>query len=191
LDTSSAQYAVKAAAGKPVKFGVIEGAPSYFTDERVGGWLAGVKGAKNFKKVASVNGEWSIDGGNKAGMDLLQANPDINVIFAANDYMAHGAAQAAKALGLKNIAIYGSDGDSNSGLEQIASGALKATLDTSPFSMGQIAGQVTLDCLTGKYSGGKFVETPGVVVDKKSVFGILCKPAQLVPAPNKKYSCKG
>lgn len=190
-DKKVGQYAVKAAAGKPVKFGVIEGAPSYFTDERVGGWLAGVKGAKNFKKVASVNGEWSIDGGNKAGMDLLQANPDINVIFAANDYMAQGAAQAAKALGLKNIAIYGSDGDSNSGLEQIASGALKATLNTSPFSMGQIAGQVTLDCLTGKYSGGKFVETPGVVVDKKSVFGILCKPAQLVPAPNKKYSCKG
>jgi len=124
-------------------------------------------------------------------MDLLQAHPEINVIFAANDYMAQGVAQAAKALGLKNIAIYGSDGDSNSGLEQVASGALKATLDTSPFSMGQIAGQVTLDCLTGKYPGGKFVETPGVVVDKKSVFGILCKPDQLVPAPNKKYSCKG
>ena len=32
-------------------------------------------------------------------MDLLQANPDVDIVFAANDYMIMGAALAAKSLG--------------------------------------------------------------------------------------------
>lgn len=183
------EFAVEAAAGADVKFGVIEGGPGYFSDERVGGWMQGVESASNFTKVASVNGEWSVDGGNKAALDLVQANPDINVLFAANDYMAQGAVQALKALNRTDIVVYGSDGDTNSGLEEVAAGTIKATLNTSPFEMGQIAMQVALDCLSGAFAGGEFVESPGTVVDETNVNAILCKPEQLYPAPNKEYSC--
>jgi ribose transport system substrate-binding protein len=188
-DQKVGDYAVKAAGSTAVKYGVIEGAPGYFSDERVGGWEQGVRSASNFTKVASVNGEWSVDGGNKAALDLVQAHPEITTIFAANDYMAQGAAQALKALSRTDIVVYGSDGDTNSGLEEVAAGAIKATLNTSPYEMGQIAMQVALDCLSGAFAGGEFVESPGIVVDKTQVNSILCKPDQLYPAPNKAYAC--
>jgi ribose transport system substrate-binding protein len=188
-DKKVGEYAVEQAAGAEVKYGVIEGAPSYFSDERVGGWREGVAGADNFAEVASVNGQWSVDGGNAAALDLLQAHPEINVVFAANDYMAQGAVQALKALGRDDVTVYGSDGDTNSGLEEVAAGTIKATLDTAPYQMGQIAVQVALDCLGGRIEGGQFIESPANVVDESQVLDILCKPESLYPAPNKQYSC--
>lgn len=188
-DAKVGAYAVELAAGAEVFYGILEGAPGYHNDERSGGWREGVAGADNFIEVASVNGGWNVDGGNAAAMDMLQANPEITVIFAANDYMAQGAVQAAKALGRDDIVIYGNDGDVNSGLEEIAAGTIQATLDTSPYAMGQIALQVAIDCATGAFAGGEFIESPGTVVDADSVLPILCEPEKLFPAPNQEYSC--
>ncbi len=188
-DTLVGQYAVKAAAGKEMHVGILEGAPGYDSDERTGGFKDGIAGAPNLKVVSSLNGKWDTVNGNSAATDMLQAHPDINMIFAANDYMALGAAQAAKALNRDDVVIYGSDGDPNAGLEPVAAGSLKATLNTSPFTMGQVALQVAVDCLTGAIPGGKFIETPGTVVDQSSVNAILCKPEQLYPKPAKKYTC--
>lgn len=188
-DAKVGAYAVEVANGAEVYYGILEGAPGYHNDERIGGWREGVAGASNFTEVASVNGGWNVDGGNAAAMDMLQANPEITVIFAANDYMAQGAVQAAKALDREDILIYGNDGDVNSGLEEIAAGNIKATLDTSPYAMGQIALQVAIDCATGTFGGGELIESPGTVVDADSVLGILCEPDKLFPAPNQEYSC--
>ena len=188
-DAKVGAYAVELAAGAEVLYGVIEGAPGYHNDERSGGWRDGVAGASNFVEVASINGRWNVDGGNAAAMDMLQAHPEINVIFAANDYMAQGAVQAAKSLGRDDILIYGNDGDTNSGLEEIAAGNIQATLDTSPYAMGQIALQVAIDCATGVFAGGEFIESPGTVVDRDSVLPILCEPDKLFPAPNSEYPC--
>lgn len=188
-DTLVGDYAVEQAAGAAVNYGVVDGAPGYFTDERTGGWTEGVADAENFVEVAHVNGEWSIDGGNAGTLDLMQAHPEINVIFADNDYMAQGAAQALKSLGRDDVTVYGSDGDTNSGLEEIANGNIQATLNTSPFQMGQIAMQVALDCLSGDFAGGEFVESPADVVDASTVNSLLCKPAELYPAPNTTYTC--
>ena len=58
------------------------------------------------------------------------------------------------------------------GLEQIAAGDVTATVNTTPFVMGQIALQVTLDALNGKFAGG-FVETPTTIVDKDNVLPVL------------------
>ena len=98
--------------GKPAKVGVIEGLPGYHSTERVGGFLDAVKDKPGIETVkASIPGGWNVEGGNTAGMDLLQANPDVNVVFAANDYMIMGAAQAAKSLGKSDLILLGNDGD--------------------------------------------------------------------------------
>ena len=94
-------YLLEKLGGKPAKVGVIEGLPGYHSTERVGGFLDAVKDKPGIEIVASIPGGWNVEGGNTAGMDLLQANPDINVVFAANDYMIMGVAQAAKSLGKK------------------------------------------------------------------------------------------
>jgi ribose transport system substrate-binding protein len=178
-------YLLDKLGGKPAKVGVIEGLPGYHSTERVGGFLDAVKDKEGIEIVASVPGGWNVEGGNTAAMDLLQAHPEVNVLFAANDYMIMGAAQAAKALGKTDLVLLGNDGDT-AGLEMIGEGAVTATVNTTPFVMGQIALQVTLDALDGKFKGG-FVETPTTIVDKESVVPILQDEASLYPKPSKTY----
>lgn len=179
------EYALKLADGKAMSVGIIEGQPGYHSTERVGGFLDAIKGSK-LKVVASVDGKWNVEGGNAAGMDILQAHPDIQMIFAANDYEILGAAQAAKALGRKDLLLFGNDGDTGAGLEPIAAGIVTATVDTTPFVMGQIALNVTADVLDNKYAGG-WVETPTRIVDKNNVRDILRHPERLYPKPAKQY----
>jgi ribose transport system substrate-binding protein len=118
-------------------------------------------------------------------MDMLQAHPEIELMFAANDYEIMGAALAAKALGRDNLVLLGNDGDT-AALEQINSGSITATVNTSPFVMGQVALQATLDVLDGKYPGG-WVETPTEIVDKSNVLPILQRPEKLYPKPAAAY----
>lgn len=179
------EYALKLTGGKPMIVGILEGQPGYHSTERVGGFLDAIKGS-NFKVVASLDGKWNVEGGNAAAMDMLQAHPDIQLIFAANDYEIMGAAQAAKALGRTDLLLFGNDGDTGAGLEQIAAGNVTATVDTTPFVMGQIALAITADILDNKYPGG-WVETPTQIVDKNNVIEILRHPETLYPMPSKAY----
>ncbi|NQU56117.1 MAG: sugar ABC transporter substrate-binding protein, partial [Rhodospirillales bacterium] len=178
------QYALKMAAGKALKVGIIEGQPGYHSTERVGGFLDAIKGSK-LNVVTSLNGKWNVEGGNGAGMDMLQAHGDVDVIFAANDYMIMGVALAAKALGKNKLLLLGNDGDT-AALEEINKGSITATVDTTPFIMGQIALQVALDSLGGKFKGG-FIETPTRIVDTSSALAVLKGPEKLYPKPSKKY----
>jgi ribose transport system substrate-binding protein len=52
--------------------------------------------------------------------------------------------------------------------------------------MGQVALQVTLDLLEGRYPGG-WVETPTEIVDKSNVLPILEHPEKLYPKPAQAY----
>ncbi len=179
------EYLVEKSGGEALKVGVIEGLPGYHSTERVGGFLEGIEGADNIEVVASIAGGWNVEGGNTAGMDLLQANPGINAMFAANDYMIMGAALASKALGTQDLMLLGNDGDT-AALEQINDGEVSATVNTSPFIMGQIALAVTLDALNGNYPGG-FVETPTTIVDGANVLPVLQDADSLYPKPSKSY----
>jgi ribose transport system substrate-binding protein len=179
------EYLLERAGGAPLKVGVIEGLPGYHSTERVGGFLDAVEGAENVEVATSVAGGWNVEGGNTAGMDILQAHPDIDVLFAANDYMIMGAALAAKALGRDDILLLGNDGDT-AALEEIHGGGVTATVNTTPFVMGRIAMQVTTDVLDGTYPGG-FVETPTTIVDGENVLPVLQDADSLYPKPSQGY----
>ncbi len=179
------QYAQKLMGDKQVIVGIIEGQPGYHSTERCGGFIDVISKLPNFKIVASLPGDWNVEGGNRAGMDMLQAHPDIQLIFAANDYEIMGAQKAASALGRTDLVLLGNDGDTAC-LEEINAGNVTATVNTTPFVMGQIALQVTLDGLYGKFKGG-FVETPTVIVDKANALSFLQKPENLFPKPSKAY----
>lgn len=178
------EYFLGKLGGKGAKIGIIEGLPGYHSTERVGGFLDAVTGKPGIEIKASIAGGWNVEGGNTAAMDLLQANPDVDTLFAANDYMIMGAALAAKALG-RNVMLLGNDGDT-AALEQIADGTVGGTVNTTPFVMGQIAFQVTMDALGGKFAGG-FVETTTTIVDKDTVLPFLKEADKLYPKPAKSY----
>jgi ribose transport system substrate-binding protein len=169
------------------KVGVLEGLPGYHSTERIGGYLDAFEGNDGMVVIASLPTEWNVETGNTAMMDLLQANPEIEVVITANDYIAIGAALAAEALGRDDVAIFGNDGDTT-GLEDIAAGKWDATVNTTPYLMGQVALQVAMDCLEGVYPGG-WTETPTVIVDASNVNEYLCRPENLFPAPSKEYEC--
>ena len=118
---------------------------------------------------------------------IMQAHPEINLVVAANDYEAIGAAQALKSLGRTDVLLYGNDGDTT-GLEQIYAGDWNGTVNTTPFVMGKIALQVTMDVLNGKFPGG-WVETPTVNTTKDNALSFLCHPENLYPKPSKEYKC--
>lgn len=183
------EYAIKLRGGRQTFVGILEGAPGYHSTERVGGFVDAIKTKSNFKIVSSLNGNWNVDGGNKAALDMLQAHPEIQLIFAANDYEIFGAAKAAKALKKQGLILLGNDGDTGAGLEPIANGEVTATVNTTPFEMGRQAMQIMMDCLAGKFRGG-YAETPTVIVDKSNVVQFLCHPERLYPKPVKSYSCK-
>jgi len=184
-DQKMGEYAVKLANGN-AKIGVIEGLPGYDSTERVGGFLDGIKGASGMDVVAKQPGGWDVQGGNKTAQDMLQAHPEINMIFAANDYMAEGALQAAKALHRNDIKILGSDGDTRA-LELINQGTqYKATMNTVPVQQGEVAMKVMKDCLNHNFKGS-FVETPGNLVTKDNVLDVLKDYNELWPKPSHKY----
>jgi ribose transport system substrate-binding protein len=179
------EYLLEKLGGKPANVAVIEGLPGYHSTERVGGFLDAVKDKPGITIKASVPGGWNVEGGNTAAMDVLQANPDVDVVFAANDYMIMGAGLAAKSLGRSGLMLLGNDGDT-AALEEIDAGTVTATVNTTPFVMGQIALKVTLDALEGKFPGG-FVETPTTIVDKSNVTPVLKAADTLYPKPSKSY----
>jgi len=170
--------------GEKVQVGLIEGQPGYHSTERIGGFVDAVESAPNIEIVYSIDGMWNVEGGNAAAMDMLQANPEVDVIFAANDYMIMGAQRAADALGM-DLVLLGNDGDT-AALEEIAAGNVDATVNTTPFEMGRIALQVALDGLNGEFSGG-YVETPTVIVDGGNAKEYLSDPDKLFPKPSKNY----
>ena len=180
-----AQWAIETYGDEPLRVGIIEGQPGYHSTERVGGFMDGIEGNDNFDVVASIDGKWNVEGGNIAGMDLLQSHPDLDMIFAANDYMIIGASFAAKALGKSDMVLLGNDGDT-SGLEEIAAGNVTATVNTSPYLMGRAAMAATLDALAGTYPGG-WIETPTSIEDKAGAIAVLQEPEKLFPLPSKDY----
>lgn len=178
-------YLLARTGGQPIKVGVIEGQPGYHSTERVGGFLDAIKDKANVEVVASIPGGWNVEGGNTAGMDLLQGHPEIQAVFAANDYMIMGVQIAAKSLGRGDLILLGNDGDT-AALEEINKGTVTATVNTTPFIMGQIALQVALDVIDGSFPGG-FVETPTDIVDKDNVLPVLQQPDTLYPKPSMAY----
>jgi ribose transport system substrate-binding protein len=167
--------------------GVLEGQPGWHSTERIGGFLDAFAAYPDMKIIASAPTAWNVETGNKVMMDMMQAHPEIDLVVAANDYIAIGAAQALKSLGRDDVLLYGNDGDTT-GLEQIYAGDWEGTVNTTPFVMGKIALQVTMDVLNGAFPGG-WIETPTVNTDKDNAGSFLCHPENLYPKPSQEYAC--
>src|SRR6478735_142626 len=180
-----AQWAVEQSNGEAKQVGILDGEPSYLATERAGGFTDGIEGS-NWTVAARISGGWSVEKGNTAAMDMLQAHPEITVLFASNDYMAEGAALAAKALGRTDLTILGYDGDT-AAIESIAEdGGVTATTNTSPIKMGAMAAQYAIDLLNKKATVG-YINAPTEIVTKENATTILQDPDSLFPKPSREF----
>lgn len=82
--------------------------------------------------------------------NMLQANPDIQAVFAQNDEMALGAIEAIQSAGKTGeIQVVGFDGTED-GIKAVEDGRLSATVAQQPEEMGKLAMQAAFDYLSGE-----------------------------------------
>ncbi len=136
----------------PVQVGVIElHAGSVVGEERVAEFTKLMGEHENFEVVSSLDGNDTVDGGFAAAQDMLSANPELQVIYAANDDSAIGAQRAMETAGKSvedGFILIGFDG-SDGALDLIKQGKMSATVAQDPYGQGMKAVQTVLDLLDG------------------------------------------
>ena len=175
----AAQYMVKSLQGKPgaKEVLVIELHPgSAVGNVRVKGFVDEISKSSDFKVVASLNGNDTVQGGYQVTQNTLSANPKLVGIYAANDPEAEGAVQALKAAGksgVQDVLVVGFNGDPPA-LELIKSGDMAATIRQDPYGQGEKAVELATKLMNNQqieYSDPKTksVFFPVKVIDKENV----------------------
>jgi len=158
---------------------VLEGLPSSTPAvERLNGFKDGVKKNDKIKIVAEQAADWLPDKAQTAFSAMLQAHPDIKVVYASNDMMAAGARLAAKGAGKKegDIKIIGTDGlpGPAGGIRAVAEGEWAATF-TYPTGGPEaiaMAKSILLDCAA---SVPTTVTVPTLAITDKNAKSLMGK----------------
>jgi ribose transport system substrate-binding protein len=107
--------------------------------ERSKGFNDAIKAASGFELVAQQAANFDRGEAMKVMEDILQANPEIDGVYAANDEMALGALAAIEAAGrLDEITLIGCDAIDPS-IAAIKAGKMEATIAEPPFFLGKEA----------------------------------------------------
>jgi diguanylate cyclase (GGDEF)-like protein len=120
------------------KVALIEGLKQPTSIQRVRGFREETERHPAIKIVAREKADWLRAKARQVTESILQKHPDIDALFAVNDEMALGAAQAVESMNkLGRIFIIGLDGTLDA-LNAIKKEKLTATLSTNPHEMGRI-----------------------------------------------------
>jgi LacI family transcriptional regulator len=119
------------------------------SDERFNGYLAEVKQEPWFNEEYIVTGNFNVVQTTEVTKKFFTENPDVDGIFAGNDYMAVGVIKAAVEMGLRvpdDLAVIGFDGIQ---LCQLTSPEL-TTMAQPIYEMGYTAAELLLDMIEGR-----------------------------------------
>lgn len=134
-------------AGEGAKVAMLEGiAGSSAARDRGEGFLSAVNGKVDI--VSSLTANFDRGEGLTVMENMLQANPDIEAVFAQNDEMALGALEAIAALG-KDIIVIGFDATDDA-LTKIEEGKLAASVAQKPEEIGKSAIETAVSYLNGE-----------------------------------------
>ncbi|MBA8853578.1 ribose transport system substrate-binding protein [Ochrobactrum intermedium] len=135
--------------------------------DRRDGFHKAFEGSKH-KIVAGPYAEYIRANAVTAMQDLLQANPDVKVVYAHNDDMALGALQVLQESGRDDVSVAGVDGLSEA-LEAVSKGnSYIATALNDPKYLGDVTIQVAIQA-AAKKDVPKFVDAGTEVVTKENV----------------------
>ncbi|BBC36193.1 Ribose ABC transporter, permease [Streptomyces graminofaciens] len=135
--------------------------------ERGAGFAEGLKAYPGIEVVAKQPADWDRTKGLDVMTNLLQANPDVDGVFAENDEMALGAIKALGSKAGKSVQVIGFDGTPD-GLKAVEAGTLYASVAQQPAELGRIAVRNALKAAEGK-DVKKTVMVPVKVVTSKNV----------------------
>lgn len=136
--------------------------------DRSKGFEDTIKKSPGIAIVAKLTAKFDRATGMKVMEDILQAHPDINAVFAANDEMALGAISAIEAAGKSaQIKVFGVDA-TDEGLAALKAGKLVADVSLPPYFFGKQALEVTKQVLDGTLKE-KTIIVPSTLVTKENV----------------------
>jgi ribose transport system substrate-binding protein len=156
----------KDAAGKEVKVGIVAGAPGAASDLLVGGFEDALPA--NAKVVANQPGMFNPAKAQDVAENMIQAQPDLDYAFVANEEMAFAVRKAFDAAGAEDVRIVSVNGTED-GLAAVRSGQLSATVANSAMTIGQTAVENTLGLLDKAQGVDKIANIPLVLVTKDNV----------------------
>lgn len=156
----------KDAAGKDVKVGIVAGAPGAASDLLVGGFKGALPATA--KVVANQPGMFNPAKAQDVAENMIQAQPDLDYAFVANEEMAFAVRKAFDAAGAKDVKIVTVNGTED-GLAAVKSGELSATVANSAMSIGQTAVKNTIGLLNKDKTVDKIANIPLVLVTKDNV----------------------
>ena len=104
---------------------------------------------KDIQVVASQSANWKTEEGLNVMTNILQANPDLNGVFCANDMMAFGAIQAIPASKSGKILVAAYDALDQSNV-YIKEGKMISTVDQKPDDQGYYGVKFAIDLINKK-----------------------------------------
>ncbi len=144
----------------------IAGTPS--AQDRQKGFTDFLKDYPDIKVVASLTANYSREEGAKVMEDILQANPELDAVYAHNDEMALGAVRAITAAGrLDKIKVFGIDATDDA-LAAVKKGEMVATVKQQPALEMETAVESAAKVLAGETVEAKVI-IPLVLVTKDNV----------------------
>src|SRR5262249_36381320 len=124
-------------AGPNARVAILEGIPAAVNaQQRKQGCVEVLGQNASAKLVAANTANWELDQANTVFTDMLQAHPDINALFAANDMMALGALRAIKSAGRSGQIIVTGYDNIEAAKNALRGGEMAATVDQHPERIG-------------------------------------------------------
>ena len=115
--------------------------------------------------VATLSADWDLQKAVNVTNDILTTTPELNVVFAVNDSMALGAAEALKMSGRKGVKVFGIDGIKDA-LKAIEDGRMTASVSQLSYLMGKTALEKTAAYLDNPQPMEYSQYTPMITIDK-------------------------
>jgi ribose transport system substrate-binding protein len=135
--------------------------------DRSEGFHSAFEGNSAVEIVAGPYAEYIRANAVTAMQDLLQANPDVKVVYAHNDDMALGALQVLKENGREDVLVAGVDGLMEA-VQAIADGdQYVATSLNDPISLGAVAAETAIKAAKGESVDAE-IDAGSALVDKSN-----------------------
>jgi ABC-type sugar transport system substrate-binding protein len=149
---------------------VIEGAPGTSSSiDRVSGFTDAVSAA-GYNVVASQTANWDRAEAFNVATNILQGNPNVRAIFAANDGMGLGAVEAVEAAGLTGQVVVLSVDAIPEAIEAVRAGRLAGTVAQYPDEMAYLAIEALVKVIEGR-PVAPFIESPVVLITADNLPG--------------------
>jgi len=132
------------------KVAILEGIPGATSAvARQDGFLNAIEGT-NIEVAASLTANYDRHEGYVVMEDILEANPDLDAVYAHNDEMALGAVRAIDASGMAGeVMVYGIDAVDDA-IDAIKDGTMRATVEQQPGLQMEMAVESAMKYLAGE-----------------------------------------